>query len=248
MTDAGQAVLSDPIDETRRLLRAAEAAGVPLRAVGGIGVALRAPSISRLEPPRQYHDIDLVGRAGSSTRVGELMARAGYAAADRFNKLNGSERLLFHDPDGRRVDVFLERLRMCHTLEFGSRLAIDRDTLPIADLALSKLQIVEQTPRDEADLVALLADHELTDDDAGLSLRRVVGVCANDWGWWRTVVDNLERLTASVEPATPTHAAARARAADLRDALDSAPKSAGWQLRAVIGRRKTWYDLPEEVR
>ena len=37
------------------------------------------------------------------------------------------------------------------------------------------------------------------------------------------------------------------RMAAITDALAAAPKSVGWQLRAKVGRRKRWYETPEEV-
>ena len=35
---------------------------------------------------------------------------------------------------------------------------------------------------------------------------------------------------------------------DLWRAMQEAPKSTGWKLRARIGERKRWYELPEEAR
>jgi hypothetical protein len=33
----------------------------------------------------------------------------------------------------------------------------------------------------------------------------------------------------------------------IRAALEQAPKSLGWKMRAGLGRRVQWYELPEEV-
>jgi hypothetical protein len=243
-------VLPDPVEETRRILAAADERGVLLRAIGGVAVALRAPSVRQLDPPRGYHDIDLATRGGSSAAVTDAFAALGYDASDRFNKLNGSERLLFHDPDGRRVDVFVDRLRMCHTLEFGDRLGQEPLTLTLADLALSKLQIIEMTPRDGQDLLALFADHALADRDAdGIGADRIVDLCSGDWAWWRTVTDNLRALHDRWSGGeSPLEQAAAARAASLLELLDESPKSVAWRMRARLGAHKRWYDLPEEVR
>jgi hypothetical protein len=249
-------VLADPVEEARRILDAASAAGVELRAIGGIGVALRAPSIRRLQPSRRYHDLDLVGRTPRAP-IETLLASLGYEPSRRFNTLNGAERLLFHDPDGRRIDVFLDTLRMCHSLPFARRLTIDPDTLSLADLALTKLQIVELTERDGQDLAALLADHPLTDDEAGIAVSRLAGICGGDWGWWRTVTGNLVTLVERWQASRDAdygddHAnvlgTASARATELARRLDQAPKSIGWRVRAGIGERLSWYDQPEEVR
>ncbi len=249
-------ILADPVAETRRILQAAEATAIPLRAVGGIAIALIAPSIDRLDPPRIYHDIDLVAPSGTPA-VSRLLVDLGYEAARPFNTLNGSERLLFHDAAGRRIDVFIDTLRMCHELPFGKRIGLQPMTLPAVDLLLSKLQIVELTARDAQDVAALLADHPLTESDAGgIELRRIREVCGNDWGWWRTVDGNLgllaERWVAARDAAdldgSQILGTALARATELRDTLASLPKSARWKMRAVIGARMRWYDLPEEVR
>jgi hypothetical protein len=248
-------VLADPVEETRRILDAAQAAGIPVRAIGGIGIALRAPSIRVLQPTRTYHDIDLVG-AATRAPIEALLAGHGYLPSHRFNTLNGAERLLFHDATGRRIDVFLGTLRMCHELRFRDRLAIDRWTLPLADLLLTKLQIIELTDRDAQDAAALLADHELTEDDAGIGLRRIRALCATEWGWWRTVDDNLRRLlerwpddaVRSPPDAGLVIGTAVVRANALRERLASAPKSVAWRMRAIVGDRVRWYELPEEIR
>jgi hypothetical protein len=249
------AVLADPVDETRRILAAADALGVPLRAVGGVAIALRAQSVQRLHPPRTYHDIDLAAAAPRAP-IERLLTDLGYVPARRFNTLNGAERLLFHDESDRRIDVFLDRIRMCHELSFRHRLERDALTLPLADLALTKLQIVELTVRDTQDLAALLADHELTEDDAGIAMRRIAEVCTNDWGWWKSVDDNLRRLVerwraeaiGRPEAEAQVLGTAAARALVLRDRLIAAPKSTAWRLRAAVGARVRWYDEPEEVR
>lgn len=250
----------DPVEATRRILAAAESMRVPVRAIGGVGIALRAPSVGRLRPPRTYHDLDLAGRPPRAP-LEALLVELGYEPSVRFNTMNGSERLLFHDRSGRRVDVFLDTLRMCHVLPFGSRLELEPDTLPLADLALSKLQIVELTERDGQDLAALFADHGLTDGPGGIDRRRIAQVCAADWGWWRTVDGNLARLAdawrataaAPGDPAAPDDPAAilglaAARAEGLRTDLAAAPKTAAWRLRAAIGERRRWYEEPEEIR
>jgi len=254
MTD----IVEDPVAETRRILAAAEAASLPLRAIGGVAVAMMAPTIARLQPTRSYHDIDLAAVARSGTPVvSRFMTGLGYEAARSFNMLNGAERLLFHDPVGRRVDVFIDTLRMCHVLPFAARLELRPSTLPAADLVLSKLQIVELTDRDMQDLQALFADLALTESDTdGIGRARIRQVCGADWGWWRTVDDNLRRLSDAwqIQLATVGPESARAlgtaveRANDLRRELATCPKSVGWRIRAKVGTRVGWYESPEEVR
>jgi hypothetical protein len=251
--------LADPSAEGRRIVEAADAAGLPIRVVGGVGVALIARSVGQLRPIRTYHDIDLAAPARAPA-IARLMAALGYGGSTEVNALNGAERMLFHDPGGRRIDVFIDTLRMCHELPFRDRLTAWPLTLSPADLLLSKLQIVERTDRDAQDVLALLADHDLTEaDHEGIDLRRIREVCGRDWGWWRTIDDNLAGLITRWEQASATGAVgvgappeatstALERARHLRAHLAAAPKSVGWRLRAVVGPRLRWYDSPEEVR
>mgnify|MGYP001236564451 CR=1 FL=1 len=228
-----------------RVSDAADQAGVALRLVGGIAVNLRCSSIRSVSPPRTYRDIDFCGRSAESKRIEALFENLGYAGNKRFNRLNGGERLIFEDPlRGRHVDVFIDVLRMCHDLDFRRRLTLIPRTLPVADLLLSKLQIVEMTERDILDTLAILGDQPLVNDnESGINLRRLAEVCGADWGWWRTITMNLERVS-TVDGGPPGHDAA----ARLRKLLDGVPKSPRWRARAVIGDRRRWYELPEEVR
>lgn len=247
--------LADPRAEARRIVEAADADGLAIRVVGGVGIALIAPTIGQLQPTRTYHDIDLAAPARAPA-IARLMAALGYGAAIEFNALNGSERMLFHDPGGRRIDVFIDTLRMCHELPFRAQLTAWPWTLPAADLLLSKLQIVEFTDRDGQDVLALLADHHLSETDGeGIELRRIRDVCSTDWGWWRTVDDNLARLIAgwgegraAAGTAPEASSVALERARELREGLATSPKSIGWRLRSLVGPRLRWYELPEEVR
>lgn len=242
-------ILADPVAEARRLVGLARATGLTMRAIGGIGVAIAAPSIGAAQPPRHYHDIDLVAPAGSSV-ITACMRDAGYLPANRFNALNGSERLLFHDPAGRRVDVFIDRLSMCHVLDLRHRLELDPWTVSPADLLLSKLQIVDLTDRDAQDVEALLTDHGV-EDGAGIDRHRLREVCLTDWGWWRTVDGSLATLVErwrSGPPGAGSRATSIARAMTIRAELAAAPKGLAWRARARIGERRRWYQVPEEVR
>jgi hypothetical protein len=251
-------ILADPVAEARRILAEAARRAVTLRAVGGVAIRLRAPSVARLLPSRDYHDIDVAGRAGASVAITALCHDLGYESSRRFNTMNGQERLMYWDPvNGRRVDVFLDVLRMCHELPFRDRLEVDAETLPLADLALMKLQIVQLTERDGQDLCALFADHELSETgDRGISVTRILAICVGDWGWWRTVTGNLDRLVtewrdemdAGPHGQAGILALAVERATRLRAVLDEAPKSTRWRMRAAVGERRVWYELPEEIR
>jgi hypothetical protein len=238
-------------DEVRRILEAAEARGITLRVLGGVAVFLHSPSARHRALQRTYRDADLAGLSSQKRAIEALFAELGYQADREFNALHGHQRLFFWDPQHeRQIDVFLDRLRMCHTLELRGRLERDRWTLPLADLLLTKLQIWEANEKDLIDIVALLHDHPLGyGDEETIDLGRIIEVLSSDWGWYRTAKENVERVRALIlERELAEEFVSLRRLEELWRAVEEAPKSRAWKMRAMIGERKRWYELPEEVR
>ena len=65
--------------------------------------------------------------------------------------------MYFTAPSGRPIDVMVDRLSMCHTLDFKASFGSSSMTLDPADLLLSKLQIVELNAKDAHDIFHLLS-------------------------------------------------------------------------------------------
>ena len=241
----------DVLEEAGRLAARADAAGIPMRLFGGAAVGLRSPSAQRDGLRREYKDIDLAASSKDRKKVEQLLESSGYEADRRFNALHGHQRLIFLDPlHGRQVDVFFDRLRMCHSIEFNSRLGSDPQTLPLAELLLFKLQIVEANRKDLIDIVALLGDHELGDTDGeNINVSRLLELTKDDWGLFHTSELSLAKvrdLAAQLKPDLPF---AVAEQVDLLvERMRREPKTTRWKLRARVGERITWYELPEEVR
>ena len=138
---------------------------------------------------------------------------------------------------------------MCHRLDLDERLGVPHAALPAADLLLMKLQVVHLNLKDVQDIAALLTTHELGDGDGDgvLDRGRLRDVLGADWGFYTTAGDNLDRLGDLVaEHAPESEEHVRAQAATLRDELEAAPKTRGFKMRAKVGRRRRWYELPEE--
>jgi len=240
------------IDEARRLGVDADREGVPVRLVGGLAVRLRALDAFSPVLQRDYRDIDLVTQRGGTKRVTAFLEAAGYEPQRAFNGLHGGERLLFHDVANRRqLDVFVGAFRMCHTIPIGDRLLIDAVTLPLAELLLTKLQVVKLNEKDLRDIVALLLHHDVADRDGEtINAGQVARLCADDWGLWRTCRESVERVRDALGQYVLTADEAglvRDRLARLWEEVERTPKSRGWRLRDRVGDRKQWYDDPEEV-
>lgn len=238
--------------EARRLLEEVAARDLSARLIGGMAVRLLAGD--RLHPAyrRAIQDLDFVLARRDGRAMEALLSDAGYAPEDQFNALNGHRRLLFLDEEhGRQIDVFVDSFAMCHTLPLAERLAARADTLPPADVLMTKLQIVHLNPKDAGDLYALLLSRGVApDDDEAIDSARIAALTGNDWGLQRTFELNLERLREGLgdQPLDEHERAAVAGRIDaLAAAMDDAPKSRRWRLRARVGERKRWYELPEEV-
>lgn len=242
--------LADPVAEGTRIAEAAAGRGVPLRLLGGVAIAVRCPSSQRPPLQRSYGDIDLVTSGSSGRQVIGLLEELGYAADQEFNTLHGHRRLYFFDEGNRRqVDVFVDEAQLCHRIDLRDRLEAVPLTLSLADLTVLKLQVVETNEKDYLDICALFADHDLSEDESGINMVHIAGLAGGDWGVWRTlgmVAERSARFALDL-PGFDAGERVAARLERLIAALDGAPKSRGWKLRARLGDRKRWYELPEEV-
>ena len=152
--------------------------------------------------------------ASRSTSISRPAARTGQCSTScsrpRATRLTGStthcsdaSQAYFVDvPRNRPVDVLIDTLEMCHRFDFGDRLQYATPTLPLAELLLSKLQVVKINRKDVLDALVLLAEHELGADDGSavsgegygkINVPRILEITSNDWGWWRTVTGNLRQ-------------------------------------------------------
>jgi hypothetical protein len=259
--------LADPLAEALRIVDAATARGLTVRLMGGMAVRAHVP-MWPARTRRTEVDLDFATTSKDRAAVYELLAEEGYTPDKQHNALFGRSQAYFVDvPRRRPVDVLVDTLEMCHRLEFGARLASSRPTLPLAELLLSKLQVVKINKKDVLDVLVLLAEHPLGHDDGApdldhgtgsVNVPRITEITSNDWGWWRTVTGNLDKLdqylATDAEPADldlgtgrPIHFDPSAQLAALREAIDVAPKSTRWKLRARVGERVVWYAEPEEM-
>ncbi len=242
----------DVVEEARRIAEEADRGDLTLRLLGGVAIRLRARDGLRPAFEREYADLDWITPRGASREAQRFFESLGYSPQVRFNAIHGRERLLFFDEQhDRQVDVLIGVFRMCHEIRFGERLTLEPVTVPLAELLLTKLQIVELNEKDVRDAFALLHDHPVENEDGdAINGAHVARLCAADWGLWRTFTANLaacrdhagryDLSSAEIEEVLAGIDA-------LTERIESEPKTRGWRLRAKIGERKRWYELPEEV-
>jgi hypothetical protein len=237
-------------DEAKRLLHASLDKKIDLKLLGGVAVALRCPSASRDGLRRTYADLDFAAHERQSRAVNDFFLGMGYQPRVRFNAMMGRTRLVYNDlANQRRADVFLDVFEMSHKLNFSERIGLEPLTLPLADILATKLQIVQVNEKDFKDMIALFVDHEVGPGDGEtINGPYVARICSNDWGTYKSFTANLAMLGTLVDGygLTRTEAdSARARIGRLLDLIEREPKSLAWKMRARVGERLPWYELPE---
>jgi hypothetical protein len=242
------------IEEAVGICEAAAHAGITVRLVGGLAIQYLTPEFPARGGDRQ--DLDLATLSSDRRVLTQFLAERGYVADKTFNALYGHKQLYFQSTQtGRSLDVLVDRLHMCHTVEFKDRLGRMPVTLDVSDLLLTKLQIVELNEKDAQDVLYLCSAYPVRDGDepATISLDRIRLIVGNDWGWWRTVTLNLDRILtlASDDHTKLIPEGGKHRAVEqlgvLSQAVERAPKSLRWKARARVGERVRWYEVPEET-
>jgi hypothetical protein len=242
------------VAEAEAIIAAAGERGLHLRLLGALAVIKQSPGgIWLLEKTnRVLTDLDFMGYDREVGKVETMFKELGYEV------LGGRGvtmdvwvgRRIFHDPSGsrRRVDVFLDRLDFCHPIELKGRLDLDPVTIPLTDLLLEKLQIVEINEKDLKDLVVLLLEHDIAEtQEAGrFDLSYLVKLLSSEWGFYYTVSLNFDRIRRYMETipelSTEQKALVGKRLDAIWDRIESAPKGLRWKLRARVGPARRWYN------
>jgi hypothetical protein len=246
---------SDILAEMQRLMEHAERERLPLRLIGGLAVRMHSPRIDHLPIRREYPDIDFVAPKRDHRRLNAFFSQMGYTPDKTFNTLNGDRRQIYYDVEfGRHVDIFVGDFEMCHKLPLRDRLQVHPLTVPLAELLLSKTQIVELNHKDACDLIALLLDNPVgSSDENTINLARIARLCARDWGLYTTTNLNLNRLEHILRHDNPglnedESQLVLQRIDAIRHALQQAAKPLRWKARNRLGTRLRWYTEVEEVR
>jgi hypothetical protein len=242
--------------EHGRIMVEAGKCGVTLRLLGALAFELRCPQQVQLRHAlgRQLSDLDYIGLSKQWDDVVKLLTGMGYSFDERRAMLHGHERLIFFHPSEMRVDIFFDRLDMCHTIDFRNRLAIHDETLSLADLLLEKLQIVKITEKDIIDMIVFFIEHPITEDESGINGRYICERFSWDWGFYKTATTNLQRVRDEFLPrydlvGKKDSSMAKERIDRLLNSIEAFPKSVKWMLRSKVGTKVQWYkDVGELVR
>ena len=246
-------ILPDILDEMNRLIDSARTNSILMRAIGGLAVRVRSGDLQKFFT-REYRDLDFVVADSERKKIEPFFQEMGYESHRQFNVLNGSKRQIYLDPNSERhIDIFVGNFEMCHKLPMNGRLQLDPVTVPLAELLLSKAQIVELNHKDALDIASVLLYNETGSDDNGkINLVYIAKLCGQDWGLYKTTSINLKRVEEVVGEETlnlteSERGLIRKRISAIQQTFESMPKSLAWQMRDKVGTRVRWYEEVEEV-
>ncbi|WKZ47940.1 MAG: hypothetical protein QY306_01070 [Anaerolineales bacterium] len=242
-------------NELKTILQASSDKGILMRVIGSLAFQMHCPQFGYLQQAmgRAYTDIDFAAYNSQAKQIQGLLAAMGYVENREVYIATEGERAIFDKPGtGLHIDIFYEKLDFCHTIYWKDRLEVDSPTIPLAELLLEKMQIVQINEKDVIDTIMLLLEHPLGDADAEtINIKRTAALCANDWGLWRTTTMNLDKvkqLAQGYEQLTSDQKTkVTAQVDEILRRLESEPKPLAWRLRDRVGDRVKWYKDVDEV-
>jgi hypothetical protein len=244
------------IAEATKIVAKASDRGIALRILGAVAFRIHCSGSADLYESidRVITDLDFAAYSKQKRQVLSLFESLGYS-------VNNSSLLLYEDrfimdggKTGVHVDVFFDRLDMCHVVNWKARLELDSPTISLADLLLEKMQIVRLESKDIKDTILLFLNHDIGGGDREeVDLEYLRSVLSSDWGFYHTVITNLERVRNALAQTGWMNNGLKAqtdkRIERLVAALENCPKTIRWRMRARIGTRRQWYrDVEERVR
>jgi hypothetical protein len=251
-------IVEDFFTERTRILEALsqpENCPIIMRLIGALAFRTHCPEYSYIQEKlgRKFTDFDFVSYTRFFKDIVRVLTELGYMEDKQVTQLFGDRRMVFHDPVfGHHIDVFYNTLEFCHPISFLGRLEVEELTVPLAELLLEKMQIVQINEKDLIDTVMLLREHPIGDqDEETINVSLIAKTLGNDWGFWRTVTGNLKVLETRLDQYTDLSEedslVVYARIHQLQERIEAAPKTLKWKMRARIGEKVKWYKSVEEL-
>jgi hypothetical protein len=251
-------ILEDFYSERTRIVDALaqdENKHVIMRLIGALAFRTHCPQYGHIQDKlgRKFTDIDFASYPRFVKDIRRILTQLGYEEDKQVTQLFGDRRMIFHDlAFGRHIDVFYNSLDFCHPVSFINRLEAEELTIPLAELLLEKMQIVQINEKDVIDSIMLLREHPIGDTDKEtINAVIIASILGNDWGYWRTVTGNLKVLIEKLETydglSDEDRQIVRERITELEARIEAAPKTLKWKVRAKIGERMKWYKDVEEL-
>jgi len=246
--------LNELVCEMKRLVETAHQNQIRLRAFGGLAILTHSRNDPRFFQ-RESPDLDFLIPKTDRSKLESFFREMGYSPDKQFNLLNGMRRQIFYHDNSNdlHVDILIGDFEMCHKLPLDDRFDVHPLTIPLAELFLSKAQVVQLNRKDALDLISLLFNNDVGDEKKGhIGLERITWLCGQDWGLYKTTSISLKHVKellseTEIQISSDERDLILGRVHKIEKAFEEMPKSIAWQMRDKVGTRVRWYLEVEEV-
>ncbi|MHA1238756.1 MAG: hypothetical protein ACTSSJ_05925 [Candidatus Odinarchaeia archaeon] len=238
------------IKEATKIIDAARQRGLTLRLIGGLAVREHCQIVSFCE--RDYSDIDTVALGKEVKKITELFKDMGYKENVNVRVESGGRRLQFYkDTPDNHIDIFIDTFEMEHDIELKNRLKIEKYTISLSDVLLTKLQIHKLNKKDVKDIITVIKDNKIGEEDKPgvVNVKYIAKLCAKNWGLYKDVTINIDKVASLINQCKLSEEEMQETLKKLKmikDAIENEPKTLKWKLRAKIGEKKSWRDSVED--
>jgi len=240
----------DRIAESLRIIRAGEEHGAVFRMIGGLAIRAHCEDLQFCE--REYGDIDLVALGRQTVKIRSTLESIGYTEDREIARATDGTRLLFQREDSDdHVDVFLDKLRMEHTINLQERLEIEELTISVSDILVTKLIIHVMNEKDYRDIFTIMKETELGHEDkrGAINVNYIASLCSKDWALYFDILANIDECLSVIDHYSLSEVESnliRSRFQTIKDAIQKKPKTLKWKLRSLLGERLTVRETVEE--
>ena len=226
-----------------------------LRLIGALAFHMHCPKYRYIqkETNRVFTDVDFMAYIEQKRDIEKMFLDLGYVDDKRIQTVPGVKRSIFFTSDNSlHSDVFYDTLDFSHIINFRGRLELDYPTISLVDLLLEKMQIVQINEKDIIDTIMLLREHDVgSSDDEIIDIEYMAKTCKSDWGLWKTVTTNLDKVMRLIDKydvlTSDDQQIIRERFVRIMQRIDEEPATLRWKLRSKVGERIKWYRDIDEV-
>jgi hypothetical protein len=243
------------INNAYRIVDEAQKQGAMLRLLGAVAFNIHCPTYSSFQEKanRHFTDLDFAAYFNHNDPIRKVFEKLGFTEDREVAVVYARQRLVFDNMNtGLHIDVFFDKLDFCHPIPWARRLEVDSPTIPLAELLLEKMQIIQLNEKDVIDTLMLVREHKMNNgDQETINSARIAAMCAKDWGLWRTITMNLRKVQDLSRNydwlAVDDRKVIVERIGELLQIIDKEPKSAAWNIRNRLGDRVKWYKEVHEI-
>jgi hypothetical protein len=242
------------IEEAVHLVEKAEENGIIMRLMGAIAFKIHCTNNAELykKIDRKLSDMDFASYTRHQQDIRNLLNTLGYKERVPTMAMHLGARQIWLNKNGIVIDIFFDQLYMCHKIDYRGRLEIDKPTVPLAELLLQKLQVVNFTEKDLKDAIILILEHEMANgDNETINIKRIAELLSDDWGFYYTATMNLEKIKKGIDRydvlSEKEKTVVKEKIDALKKVVEEQPKSMRWKMRSKLGTKVKWYRTVETI-